>query len=247
MQQTTFAEITPADSLIEVPDGFLGNTEDCPDGQVDACFRVPTSIGTLLTSNVGEAEISGLEVEIDWRPYDTGRVTGWVSYLNAEITELEGSVDGFYCFERAFLGLTPCAAESDNEFDDLGNPLRRTSFVGNQLPWSPEWSLTLNYEHNWYLENGLRISPYVSVNWQDEIFFDNNNFDEGAFHSGQPAYASASAAIRIINEEEKWGIEAFVNNITDERIRYWGDGGPGFLRSSFAPPRTYGLKFNVNF
>jgi len=197
MQQTTYAEITPADSLLEVPDGFNGNTEPCPTDATADCFRVPTGVGTLLTSNVGAADIGGFEVEVDWRPYKTGRVTGWISYLDTEITELAGSVDGYYCFERAFLGLTPCAAESDSEFDDQGNPIRRTSFVGNRLPWSPEWSLTLNYEHNWYLSNGLRLSPYLSVNWQDDVYFNNNNFDEGAFHSGQPAYAAASFSFRV--------------------------------------------------
>jgi len=247
MQQTAYSEITAADSLIEVPEVFRGNTVPCPADSTANCFRVPFGVGTLLTSNVGEAEISGLEVEVDWRPYKTGRVTGWISYLNSEITELNDSVDGYYCFERAYLGLTPCAAESETEFDDQGNPIRRTSFVGNQLPWSPKWSLTVNYEHNWYFSNGLRLSPYVSVNWQDDVYFDNNNFDEGPFHSGQPAYASASASLRLINEDKGWGGEVFINNITDERIRFWADRGPGYQRASFAPPRTYGIRFNYNF
>jgi len=252
MQQTTFAEITASGTLIKAPDEFVQNPANvndivpCPDGS-PGCFEVPASVSTLLTTNIAEANIKGLEVEIDWRPYDTGRVTGWISYLDATIENLPNSVDGYYCFERAYLGLSNCAPESTTAFDDNGNPLRITDYNGNKLPWSPEWSMTVNYEHNWYLENGYRLSPYISVNWQDEVFFNNNNFDEGAFHSGQPAYAAANASFRVINEEEHWGIELFMYNVTDERIRYWSDGGPGYLRSSFAPPRTYGIKFNKNF
>jgi len=247
-------------ALIEAPQEFIdanpNNPNDpndpnniivpCADGSI-RCFEVPASVSTLLTTNVAAASIKGLEVEIDWRPYDTGRITGWVSYLDAEIKELPNSVDGYYCFERAYLGLSPCAPESDTAFDDQGNPLRLTSYDGNQLPWSPEWSFTINWEHNWYFENGLRLSPYVSFNWQDEVFFNNNNFDEGAFHSGQPALSTISASLRLINEDKAWGAEIYVNNATDERIRYWSDGGPGYLRSSFAPPRSYGFRFNYNF
>jgi outer membrane receptor protein involved in Fe transport len=36
-------------------------------------------------------------------------------------------------------------------------------------------------------------------------------------------------------------------NATDALVRSWGDAGPGYLKASFFPPRTYGLKLRKDF
>ena len=87
----------------------------------------------------------------------------------------------------------------------------------------------------------------MSAHWQSEMFFSDNNFDEGPFHTGQKAFTSVNAALRLINERAKWGAELYVYNATDELIRNWSDGGPGYLRASFFPPRTYGIKIRKDF
>lgn len=202
-------------------------------------------IGTNLTTNIAESEITGAELEFDWAPYDGGRLYGWVAYLDAEIKDLPAG-DGWFCFERALLGLTECPEEVENTDPNAPNT-RPTNFAGNQLPWSPKWSATITGEHNWYFDNGLRLSPTATVHWQDEIFFQDNNFAEGPFHSGQKAYTTINAALRLISEEQRWGLELYVYNATDERTRNWADQGPGYIKSSYAPPRSYGVKFRYDF
>ncbi len=249
LQQTFFAIVTSTGSEIQVPDDYNdidGRTSTCSGG-TGLCVNVDRDIGTLITANIAQARNMGIELEFDWRPWDGGRINGWVAWLDSEITDYDGATDDWFCLERALLGLTNCAEPDPNNLDDNGNAQRTASFDGNALPWSPEFSATVSAEHNWYLQEGLRLSPYVSVHWQDDIYFDNSNFDEGAFHSGQEAYASADVAMRLISEKSGWGLEAYVRNVSDERIRTWGDRGPGFLRSSFAKPRHYGIKFNKAF
>lgn len=112
--------------------------------------RKSRPIGTMLTTTIAESEISGVEIEFDWHPYEGGRVYGWVANPDAEIQD--------------------------------------------------------------------------------------NNYDEEPYHSGQKAYATINALIRLISEEKRWGAELYVYNLTDERTRYWGDYGPGYIKSSFAPP-----------
>ncbi len=202
-------------------------------------------IGTNLTTNIAKATISGVEIELDWYPYEGGRVYGWIAYLDAEIKDMPAG-DGWFCFERAFLGLTECPAEVENTDPNAPN-IRPTNFSGNQLPWSPKWSTTITAEHNWYYDNGLRLSPVVTVHWQSEIFFQDNNFDEEPFHSGQKAYTTVNASLRLINEEKSWGMELFVYNAFDVRTRNWADYGPGYIKSSYAPPRSYGVKFRYDF
>ena len=246
LQDTFYATITATGKEIRVPEGYIdseGRADPCTSGEGD-CVTVGRDIGTLITNNIGETRSIGAELEFDWRPYDGGRINGWVAYLDSEIKQFDGAQDDWYCFERALLGMTRCAATTVAED---GGIVRETSLVGNAMPWSPEYSVTVNYEHNWFLDNGLRLSPYVSVHWQDDMYFDKSNFDEGALHSGQEAYASADFALRLINEEGRWAVEAYVRNVTDELIRGWADRGPGYMRASFAKPRHYGVKFNMAF
>jgi len=199
-------------------------------------------VGTLLTTNLAAAQILGLEFEFDWwELWPGGRVFGWISWLDTEITYPDGD-DGWFCLERALLGMTPCAAEDPNQVRGDNSLRRPVNFTGNKLPWSPEWSMTINFEHNWYLPGGQRLSPFLSVSFVDEYFFEDNNFDEGPFHSGQTAIATMNFSLRYINEEQRWGAEIYVYNLTDELVRTWADPGPGYLRSNFAPPRSYGIK-----
>ena len=196
-------------------------------------------IGTNLTTNVAAARIRGAELEGDLIPWEHGRINGWVSYTDSVITKQPGAEDAFMCFQRAYLGLTPCAPEV--------NGRRPTSFKGNKLPWAPEWSATINAEHSWILANGLRLSPYVSAHWQSKMFFNDNNFDEGPLNFGQKAFVTVNASMRLINDKDKWGAELYAYNLTDQIVRNWADPGPGYMKANFFAPRSYGVKFNYTF
>jgi iron complex outermembrane receptor protein len=249
LQDTFYATITGVGTEIQVPADYIdseGRTSVCTTGEGD-CVIVGRDIGTLITQNIGETRNMGVELEFDWRPYNGGRVNGWVAWLDSEITELDNSQDNWFCLERALLGLTNCPDKTTRTIDGNDIEGRYQSFIGNAMPWSPEYSATVTYEHNWYLHNGMRLSPIVSAHWQDEMFFDKGNFDEGALHSGQDAYATADVALRLINEESAWAVELYVRNVTDEVVRNWADRGPGFMRASLGKPRHYGIKFNMAF
>lgn len=254
LQDTYYAIVSFTGQEYGVSDNYQDPgvaADTCSSGE-GLCVRVERDIGTLITQNIGETRNIGAELEFDWRPYDGGRVFGWVAWLDSQITELENSSDDWYCFERAYMGLTPCPDRVERLIDVGGGNQNLTagrykSFDGNAMPWSPEFSATLNFEHNWYLDNGLRVSPYLSVHWQDEMFFDKGNFDEGPFHSGQPAFATGDIALRLISEAGSWAIEAYVRNVTDELVRSWGDRGPGYMTGTFNKPRHVGLKYNRAF
>ncbi len=248
MQQTLFGtfatpplgnegpRVVPPDAIVSSGTQLI----PCLDGTIN-CFTVERTIGNLVTNNVAEARIMGIEIEIDWKPYANGRVTGWASWLNAEITSLPSAGDGVFCFERAYFGLRNCPPEDP----ERGNN-RLFEGGGNTLPWSPEWSFTISYDHSWWMAD-YRLSPYVSVHWQSEMFFTNANFDQDPFHDGQEAYTTADIALRVINEAQGWGGEVFIRNVTNEVVRENSAPGPGYMRSTFYSPRTFGLKFNYTF
>ena len=204
-------------------------------------------IGTLITTNIAEAKINGVELEYDWLPWKGGRIFGWVAYLDAEITKFPGAEDGWFCFERAYLGLSECAPEDPSQVRPDNSLRRPTDFAGNTLPWSPEWSTDITFEQTFNFDNDYVLVPNVSLHWQSEMYFQDNNFDEGPFHSGQEAYTTLNASVRLINTKQGWFAELYGYNLTDELTRNWADPGPGYMKASFNSPRIYGLKFHKDF
>lgn len=204
-------------------------------------------IGTLLTTNIAEAQINGAEFEFDWIPWKGGRIIGWVAYLDATITKFPGAEDGWFCFERAYLGLTECAPEDPSQVRPDNSLRRPTDFKGNKLPWSPEFSTSVTFQHAFIVNEDMILTPSLTANWQSEIFFYDNNFDEGPFHSGQKAFSTYNASIRLNNSTQGWVGELYVYNLTNELVRNWADPGPGYMKASFFSPRTYGLKFTKDF
>ena len=257
LQQSSFEIVSFAGDLQPYQPGFdpIPNlSAACPTATNanQMCEIVGRDIGTFLTQNISKASVSGLELEFDWRPWAGGRINGWFAYLNAELGDFP-TADGYFCFERALLGLTNCAPEVDvtvQNDDGSTNIVRRRAVnqKGNKLPWSPEYSATINIEHKFYLPNAYVLQPSASISYQDEIFFDNSNFTEGPFHAGQPEQTTGNVALSLWNENDGWGVSFYVNNVTDELIRVFGDqSGQGFVKSNFARPRTFGMRFNYDF
>ncbi len=62
---------------------------DYTDLQVVRFGPVPTTpFGTFLTTNIGEAEITGLETEFTWYPTDNLRIGGFYAYLDTDTDDL---------------------------------------------------------------------------------------------------------------------------------------------------------------
>jgi iron complex outermembrane receptor protein len=208
--------------------GFVGYRE--LDGQ---------AIYTLMTKNVPQTTIQGVELEFDWTPYETGRVFGWVSLLETEnggAGNAEATQDGYLCLERTLVGVDPCAADGTIDLS------------GNHLTWSPEMSWNLQFEHNTYTKSGMRIQNVINVNYVGEMFFNESNYDVAPFHSGREELTTVNTSMVFINEAKSWGLELYVHNATDELIKT--DAYPanaGFVKAMYAPPIAYGVRFQKDF
>lgn len=64
----------------------------------------------------------------------------------------------------------------------------------------------------------------------------------------QDAYTKWDLSVKFNSPSGIWGVEAFINNATDEVIRN-DDNGVGAARPDFylAPPRTFGLRLDYSF
>jgi iron complex outermembrane recepter protein len=216
---------------------------DYEDLQVSAVERLPSGQQQLVTSNAAAASIKGVEVELGWRPSQRDSLTGFASWLDAQYDDFE---------------------TIDTTYFDAGNLANTVNLAGQPLRHAPEFSVTGIYEHTFALSNGGSLVPRVTFHYESETIISPFNDvypdlyrDEGA----QDAYTKTDVALRYQSAKRNFTVEGFVLNVEDEEIKTdivavgnSSNGTPaapptsrGFLLGFYNPPRTWGVRLNVNF
>lgn len=201
---------------------------------------------TWRTINVGNTRISGLEVEWDYKPWAGGRIGGAFSNLNTSIRDYGSYSDDYLCEERIEFDQERCPAPFAGPGPDSGK--RLYDVTDNRLPNAPKYTFMLHGSQAFNLANGMKITPYVKVNWRDKAYFDVRNDEFQHIGRFQKAYAVGDASIRLDSSEGNWHAEAYVRNISDKRAKNWGGSGLGAqMIASYIEPRMYGVRVGVNY
>jgi iron complex outermembrane recepter protein len=187
------------------------------------------------TDNLSSSEIKGLEVEFEAIPWRDGRLFGYLAWLDTSIKDPGTFVDGYACAERVIYGQPECG---DPQVADIR---------GNQLPFAPDYSATLNYEHRFGLPSGYSIVPFVSVHWQSKMWFDILNYDGAHLSQAQDAYTKLNLSLRLNAPSDRYYVELFGENVTDEDTKNFFGFNRGVVKGSYDPPRTYGLRAGYSF
>ena len=205
------------------------------------------------TQNVPGSTIKGIELEFDWKPYPSGRVTGYVTWTKAEVTEdwfTKWDYDPEYLFDISY-----------EESIDPTNTALSTNLKGNNLAMTPEFSANISYTHSFNLGEYGYIHAWTNVSWKDESYstiwnvdkhLDDMDFavpDEAIKYMDdtRDAFAIFNASLKYEPQNQKWFAEVFVNNATDEIVQYWNNTSKGFAKGSFGMPRYYGVRAGINF
>lgn len=217
----------------------VGFVED-PPGTI---VQPPQEIGSLVTSNAGEAEIKGLEVEWDWIPWDNGRLSGGIGLLDAKFLSWPGYAgEAYFCDQRADAGPEfECVPQDDGS--------GAVDIEGNELPYSTPVSFTVAYQHDIQLKNGAILRPYAKFHWEDEMHFTEGNFDAiPSLSDKRDSIGVLDMTLRYESPENTWAVEAFVYNATDERFQtYWVDSNqPDAPLFTWNAPRTWGVRATYN-
>ena len=109
--------------------------------------------------------------------------------------------------------------------------------------------LTVAYTHDIPLQNGGTVVPWVKFHYEDEMYFTEGNFDAIRSLSGKrDAIGTVDASVRYNAPDGKWGIEAFMYNVTNERFpTYWVDSNqPGAPLFTWNAPRSWGVRATWN-
>jgi len=227
---------------------------DFTDMQVTGAVIDPvTGQSTLTNTNAGGATIQGLEFESETTMFEgAGRLSGTFAYLDATYDEFLGNESNFG--DSRGRQWNPCALGVDPSGACVGNVF---NFAGNNLPYAPEYQLTLIYSHEFALAHGGSIVPRVRASYFDEYFLGWENrgdrpagtlspTDPGeADFDRQPSYTRVDLSLTYFAANQRWSVEAFLNNATDESVKTeffccsnqtaygWGPRRQGGLRLSY--------------
>ena len=175
--------------------------------------------GAPITRNGGSAEINGLEVEITAVPLRNLTLSGGFGYLDAKYTQAPA--------------LIPTIA-TDQQIT-----------LGTKLAKTPEWTANARAEYRLPVTDNTDI--LVAGDW-----FYTSTVENDAVNSKflrQPSYNLFNASVGLDFSGGKYGITAFVNNISDKRVIESGDSNYsiGFHEANFNRPREGGVTFKAKF
>jgi iron complex outermembrane recepter protein len=222
----------------------VGRSKRTCDAEHPACDAV---ISWYSTQNVGQANIKGLELEGQYRPWRDARISYSASLLSAKIADYPTYSDDIGCDARAAQGVTPCP-EYYTGTDPALAQLRPYNVVGNHLPYSPPKTMNLSFSQDFYFNDGWSLTPWIQWRWQDKMYFSLRNLDTPHLSDAQKAYSQVDASLRLSapgGAKYPWHAELYVRNVADVRAKTWaGIAGPQqtFTVASYNDPRMIGIR-----
>lgn len=217
--------------------------ETCPDWN-PACDVVTA----WKTENIGNSKIEGLEIEYKARPWVGGSLSGYASVLNSKVLAYPTYDDNWMCGHRQEFGAEACAPlYLGPDASKRGRAIRNV--VGNQLPMAPKYSYAINYSHDFELDNGWMLTPSIGMRYQSRMYFSVRNLDNRVLGDYQDAYTNWSAAVKLAGHDDKWNVELWGTNLSNNIVKNWmGQGNAGgYTFNSYNPPRMFGLRATVNY
>lgn len=182
--------------------------------------------------NAGKAHVNGVELEAVATPVDGLR-------LNAAATFTKAEYDRYVTIDNRFASAAPgCDATT-----------RLCDFAGHRLVQTPEHTFNLGAQYAFQTSFGT-VTPRVDAFWSGDLFFLSANSPR----ERQKAYSLLDANVVWRSPDQRWSVEGFVRNATDEDV-ISNDGlqsntignGFGIDNYTYYPPRTYGVRVGVNF
>ena len=182
-----------------------------------------------ISANGGDIRSYGFEAVLEARPVDDLRLTVGVSILDAKF--------GNYTV------LAPMQLVN-------GNPTTTGRFVnlkGLTPQFSPKFQGSFVAAYDIHLAGGSRITPQVQFFYSGRYSAQSQlSFLDSA--GDQPAYSKTDLQLSWNSADDRFGIDAFVQNLEDEivnqRTTYGGD---GIEQVTWGYPRNYGVRLRAKF
>ena len=161
------------------------------DIQISAAQENPqTGVAAPLTDNLGDASLTGFEIEASFVATDNLRFDASIGYIDNDIDEL---VSG---------GLIINGASN----------LQKTVTTDNELALVPEWQVNVGANYSAFLASGAEIRTRIDYFYESDQFSDIGNYDQGLI----PSNDKVNLNITYLPEDAPWQVTLGARNLTDE-------------------------------
>jgi len=218
-------------------EAFYWDYKDHQESYLSGLYPSTGSAVFGFVTQPADAEIYGLDVEFDALVTDADRIGVKAQYLHAEYTD------------AAFIVARPNTAPPISVCSSTQDPVNPTRYTldctGQQMPRSPDFSVTADYSHAFTFGGGARLTPGVRVQYSSDYWsaVDYNPLQK------QDSYTMYGADISYEAADRKWSVTAYGSNLGNEDVYTNSFMYPAtnVAMNALRAPRTYGARFQINF
>ncbi|MGH6951839.1 MAG: TonB-dependent receptor [Vitreimonas sp.] len=197
----------------------------------------------FITRNIPEAITQGVEFEVSARPTDNLTINGGVVYTDAYYD----SEVRFNPSTACVFGPTPVACTVPGSTPNPNDP--NAVFAGQPFSFAPEWTVTGGIMYEQPIGGDMRALFYLDARWQDEYRTQTLSREPNGATDNE-AYAIFNGRIGIGPENERWSVELWGRNLTDE-FYHVGAFMPPLQDGTFVvfpnEPQTYGVTLRARY
>ncbi|WP_159931235.1 TonB-dependent receptor [Oceanicoccus sp. KOV_DT_Chl] len=172
-----------------------------------------------VIANAGEAEVEGLELDMNAALAEWWTLSISYAYMDAAITGDLISTDLQY---------------DPNCFCSVPVP---SNLKGNELRRAPEHSYNIASYWDWSLQSGASVNATLNYSWSDDYFNDNENNPNTVMES----FGVIDANVSYITADGQWQATVWGKNLNNELYESGINEVIGSVLVSYAPPRTAGV------
>ena len=189
--------------------------------------RIIAGIADTFSTNGGDIEAYGVELDAVWLPTDNLTFTGTFAYLKSEFGEF-GQQNPYQLYRGQVL---------ENNFVNQN---------GEITPWSPE--ITFGASAGYFIDmgNAGTLQPYLQFYYSDGYNTSNLLATDPAHD--QDSFSKTDARLIWTSTDGSYSIEGFVENIEDADVLARGNNNSDdIVQTSYLYPRNYGVRLKVFF
>ena len=226
----------------------------------------PANIGILVfLENVGDAEVQGVDADFTWVPTDNLTLQGAVSFVDSEITRLNGPLQGVAAPVGSELPFTAdFSFNVRGRYDFALENYGADAYVSAGLIYTGDSFANVTADANFIEDqtrrlygrgSGLQIQNYAGTFGSSATAtvipgsFGTIDTPNGEFFQAgryiQESYSVVNVSAGL--DKDNWGMELYVNNLLDEDGTVNINTFDGTPKVSVTRPRTIGIRFNWDF
>jgi iron complex outermembrane receptor protein len=216
---------------------------------VTACINpaVPAScIATEFTSNGGEIDSKGVELEFNWLPGDNFFLNGSVAYLDAKFGDyLVARVNGLGNFEGR-----QDVTRTRGEIVAAGG-VPSLQLDGWRPALSPEFTMALQSGYIFDIDEDNSITPMAQLSFSSQYW----SFDYNVPGSEQDAFAKLDLRLTWRDKSRGLMLEGFIENVTNQAVLvrsviFTPDEAnlpSAAIQANYGDPRIWGVRLGLDF